>query len=179
MAIEDLIKLCERRWAIPVLCALADGAPTRAYPLALHMKAGRASITESLQHLIRLGYVRKPAGHSHPLQPDIYLTESGRALAAAAATYVRCIHKLPVLGARPLGKWALPALASACAPVRFNDLRRSLPGITDRALSLTLHELEAKTLLDYRQRPGIRPAIGLYRATRCGRDMVAGMVPAA
>ena len=176
MAIEDLITLCNRRWALPVLCALADGAPTRAYPLALHMKAGRASITEGLQHLIALGYVSKPKGHSHPLQPDIYLTESGEALAASAAPYMKGIAENPALGGKPLGKWSLPALAMARAPVRFNDLRRSLPSITDRALSLTIHELEAKTLLTFEQQHDTRPVIGLYQATSAGQGLIMGLV---
>ncbi len=176
MSMTKIIKLCERRWALMALCALAEGAPQRAYPLAQYLGAGRAGVHEALQHLLALGLIQKPSGHGHPLRPEFSLTSAGRKMAEMAAPYARSVFELPTLGGKPLGKWGLPILITARKPIGFSDLGRRLEFVTDRALSLSLRELEDKRFLSYRVDQTTRPISGTYQATKTGLRLVGGFL---
>jgi len=176
MSIENLISLCKHRWALPALCALAAGAPLRAYPLAQYLGGGRAGVKQGLDHLIALGFVKKTSGHGHPLRPEIYITKTGHEMAIMATPYAHGLAELPMLGGKPLGRWALPALTLAQTPIRFNDFGRAMPAITDRALSLTLQDLEAKTLLSFKRQGSGRRALGLYQATKTGQKITKSFI---
>ena len=176
MSMAKIIKLCERRWALIALCALAEGAPQRAYPLAQYLGAGRAGVHEALQHLLALGLLQKARGHGHPLRPEFALTSAGYKMAEMAAPYARGVFELPVLGGRPLGKWGVPILISARKPIGFSDLGRQLERVTDRALSLSLRELEDKQFLSYKVDQATRPVSGLYQATKTGLRLVDGFL---
>jgi len=172
MSIEKIITVCERRWALPALCALADGAPVRAYPLAKYMGAGRTGLHKALQHLAALGYVERVKGYGHPLRPELVLTRTGQVMAQMAKPYGESLKINPVSRGKPLGKWALPTLMIAQTPVRFNDLGRQLGRVSDRALALNLSDLEGKSLLAYRCNTKIRPIIGRYQTTVLGQHIV-------
>jgi DNA-binding HxlR family transcriptional regulator len=176
MSMAKIIKLCERRWALLALCALAEGAPQRAFPLAQYLGAGRAGVHDALQHLLALGLLQKTKGYGHPLRPEFSLTSAGHKMTKMAAPYARNVQKLPVLGGRPLGKWGLPILISARKPIGFSNLGRRLERVTDRALSLSLRELEEKQFLSYKVDQAIRPISGLYQTTKMGLRLVDGFL---
>lgn len=65
-------------------------------------------------------------------------------------------------------KWAIVIMAQLCqSPLRFNALKRAVPGITQKALTLALRRLERNGLIDRRILPGSPPAVE-YRLTELG-----------
>lgn len=70
-------------------------------------------------------------------------------------------------------KWA-PMLLSQLSPrpLRFGELRRALPEITQRMLTLTLRELEQDGLVDRAVTPTIPPRVD-YSITPLGRSVAA------
>jgi DNA-binding HxlR family transcriptional regulator len=56
-------------------------------------------------------------------------------------------------------------------PRRFNDLKRSIPGISQRMLTLTLRSLERDGLVDRTVTPSIPPHVS-YGLTDLGRSLV-------
>ena len=67
-----------------------------------------------------------------------------------------------------LHKWSIPVLAELGGERRFSELRAALPGVTPRALALTLQELEAAGLIE-REIRATRPPSTAYRPTARGR----------
>ena len=56
-------------------------------------------------------------------------------------------------------------------PVRFNEMKRYLGGITDKTLSSNLKELEASRLIVRREYPQIPPKVE-YRLSERGRSLM-------
>lgn len=134
------MKLTRRRWLLPVLVELHDGATARVPELAHRLAASRGGVAEAMLALVDLDLMARVPAPRHPLQPELLLTTAGATLAAKAADLGRMTDTLQateILRSR----WSLPIVAALARPRRFNDLRRDLPGITDRALALALAAL--------------------------------------
>ena len=167
MSTPELIALFHHRWAAPVLALLAIRGGGRFVELQRKLGVGSESLRRALQALIEEGHVVRNPGYGHPLRPEYVLTRSGRPVAR------RCYRLLRALGPRVdvgLKKWSMPVLAALEGATRFTDLREALPGITPRALTLALKDLQAVGLVE-REVVDDYPPTTIYRPTAAGRPI--------
>ncbi len=156
-----LVELVHHRWAVPVLAWLYRWKGSRFVHLCRGLGASAGGVREALDLLIAHGLTTRAADYGHPLRPEYALTPSGLECGAAAAGLEDIIAALPEAAAFR-GKWALPVLlALRDGPARFGEIRRATPGITDRALSLTLRALEESQMI-LRRVEGAYPPRSLY-----------------
>lgn len=81
-----------------------------------------------------------------------------------------CGKVAPIL-ARVGDKWSvLLVMVLASGPRRFNDLKRTVEGISQRMLTLTLRGLERDGLVSRTVYPGIPPRVE-YELTELGRSL--------
>ena len=70
-----------------------------------------------------------------------------------------------------LDKWSLEILNHLCeSPLRFNALRRLIPGVSQKSLSATLRKLESNGIIA-REVISSRPVAVEYRITPLGKTM--------
>ncbi|WP_329404352.1 helix-turn-helix domain-containing protein [Streptomyces melanogenes] len=70
-----------------------------------------------------------------------------------------------------LDKWSLSVLDELCErPCRFNELRRSVPQVTQKSLTATLRRLERNGVID-REVVSTRPVAVRYRITPLGKTL--------
>jgi DNA-binding HxlR family transcriptional regulator len=70
------------------------------------------------------------------------------------------------------GRWKPLILFHLCAGTRrFNELRRLIPGVTQRMLTQHLRELESDGVLSRTVHPVIPPHVD-YALTECGRSLI-------
>ncbi|MCP2264574.1 winged helix-turn-helix transcriptional regulator [Promicromonospora thailandica] len=70
-----------------------------------------------------------------------------------------------------LDKWSLRVLDELCErPLRFNELRRAVPVVTQKSLTTTLRRLERNGMVD-RVVLSSRPVAVEYRISRLGRTI--------
>ncbi len=172
MAIVNLTTLTQKRWALPVLALLSDGAAARAYPLSQALPCSRATISDVLVHLIELGLLTHNPGHGHPLRPEVLLTQAGHEMAQMAKQFWQNSRSLPDTGEIVLGRWALPVLQQTLEQTRYANLRKVLTPVTDRALSLSLKSLIGANLLNRQVDMNQHPPASYYHASRQGRMLV-------
>jgi DNA-binding HxlR family transcriptional regulator len=168
VSISDLIALFHHRWAAPVLAELERQKGSRFATLVGILGLGRESLRRTLDALIALGLVERNPGYGHPLRPEYVLTAAG---AEAAA---RCRRLLDALGDDrdlALRKWSLPVLVALERAGRFSELRDALPGVTPRALALTLKDLQAAGLVERVVEDAAYPPTVRYTATRAARPL--------
>ena len=146
MDIKTLVKLTSRAWSLKILALLQAGVPGRQAPLLAATSASRTSFASSLGHLVQLGLLERNPGHGHPLRPEFRLTGNGVKVAETASRVVKAV---PDDGEFALLRrsWTVPILALTDTPQRFSVIKSNLATITDRALSTSLHQLEARDWL--------------------------------
>lgn len=138
----DLLVLTRLRGNIPLLAALDRGA--MGYnALAAASGLSRDSLSRSLRALQRPRWVRRLEG------PSAYrLSPRGQSVAAAGAAVLDAAMELKRRELL-LKRWSLPiAAALRNWSLRFGELREMLPGVTPRALTLALKELQAAGLVE-------------------------------
>ena len=135
--------LTHHRWAIPIIALLEVERGAKFVRIVHRFQLSRDALTRSLSALIELGWVKRNSGYGHPLRPEYILTPSGARLGAGCAELNQWLETNGFQEFM-LNKWSLPVLLAARTESRFSDLKRALPEITARALTLTL-----KTLLDH------------------------------
>ena len=146
MDIETLVKLTSRAWCLNILALLDSGVPGRQAPLLAATSASRTAFASSLEHLVQLGLLERNPGHGHPLRPEFRLTRSGVKVAETASKIVKAVpHDREFSLLRR--SWPVPILALTNTPRRFSVIKSDLATITDRALSTSLHQLEAREWL--------------------------------
>lgn len=169
MYIPTLVKITSRAWALPILALMHNGAPARQAPLLAASGASRSAFAQSLGHLIEIGMLERNPGHGHPLRPEFRLTQGGIIYGAIAHDI------LSVTGSQhqPLVRrsWTVPVLSSLGSPRHFNDIKRGLPGITDRALSQSLKSMESSNWVLRSVEDTARPPRSLYRAINAGSQI--------
>ncbi|WP_435220291.1 winged helix-turn-helix transcriptional regulator [Streptomyces sp. Tue6028] len=70
-----------------------------------------------------------------------------------------------------LDKWSLSVLNELCErPCRFNELRRSIPEVTQKSLTATLRRLERNGVIE-REVISTRPVAIRYRMTPLGKTL--------
>ena len=65
--------------------------------------------------------------------------------------------------------WTLPVLASLHSPSHFNDIKRNLITVTDRALSQSLKSMEDRHWVSRRVDGAARPPRPTYSAVNAGK----------
>lgn len=167
MDINLLVKLCARAWATAILAAFHNGVPGRQAALLGATGAGRTAFAQSLAHLQDLKLVMRNPGHGHPLRPEYRLTARGDVYAAIAA---RIEAAVPAKDEAALLRkaWTVPILAVAPKPTTFSHIRRTLPSLTDRALSLNLKTLQNINWLERSVDVESAPPKPIYKAANAG-----------
>ena len=169
MDVSELVNITSRAWSLPILSLMSSGLPGRQAPLRAATGASRTAFGQSMKHLIEIGLLERNPGHGHPLRPEYRLTKRG----AEAANLANRIQTAAgdegfVLLRR---SWTLPILTSLRKPRYFNDLKRDLSTITDRALSISLKSMEGRYWVRRKVDDGARPPRSLYQATNVGREI--------
>ena len=167
---STLVALFHHRWAVPVIAELHRQRGSRFVTLAYALGISRESLRRTLEALVDAGHVVRNPGHGHSLRPEYVLTADGRRLAPACVELVDALRRrgLDELGLR---KWSLPILfALRTRRLRFGELRDRLPGISARALTLSLKDLDAAGLVERHVLDEYPPAT-VYELTRRARPL--------
>lgn len=163
---ELFVNTTSRAWAIPILSNLHAGVAGRQAPLLAATGASRTAFAQSMEHLISLGLLERNPGYGHPLRPEFRLTKLGISAAAIA-------HNIQSITADEdqdllRRSWTLPVLTTIHRPSHFNDIKRNLPTITDRALSQSLKTLEVRNWVQRIVDEAARPPRSIYSAVNTG-----------
>ncbi|TDW14970.1 winged helix-turn-helix transcriptional regulator [Kribbella kalugense] len=142
---STLARLVHFRWAVPVLAELHRGHGGRFVNLTHTLGVSRESLRRTLTFLLETDLIRRNPGKGHPLRPEYLLTDPQ--LGADAAVLTDLLDNLGVTDVG-LKKWSLPTLTLLASERRFSEIRRALPDVTPRALTLTLKDLESSGLIN-------------------------------
>lgn len=162
-----LVALGQHRWMLPLLAELRRCGGGRFAELRHRLGLPRDSLVRTIDVAIAVGWVRRNPGHGHPLRPEVILTAAGAELADIA---LRLSESLSAQGLAPsaLSRWSLPLIhALSSGRERFNEIARTLPGATPRALSQALQKLVANDLVGRSVEAGYPPT-SRYRLTERG-----------
>jgi DNA-binding HxlR family transcriptional regulator len=164
---ELLAALGQHRWMVPLLAELARSDGARFAELRHRLGLPRDSLVRTIDAAIAAGWAMRNPGHGHPLRPEVVLTAAGQVLAGVA---LQVSAALAAQGLAPaaLSRWSLPLVqALASGQERFNEIARSLPGASPRALSQALRKLVANDLVGRTVEAGYPPT-SRYRLTERG-----------
>jgi len=166
MDIGSFVKITSRAWALPILSNLHAGIAGRQATLLAATGASRTAFAQSMDHLIKIGLLERNPGHGHPLRPEFRLTKLGLTAAAIASK----IQNVSADEDQDLLRrsWTLPVLTSLQTPSHFNDIKRSLQTITDRALSQSLKSMEVRNWVHRGVDDTARPPRSIYSAVNTG-----------
>lgn len=140
--LERLSALVHHRWALPILSELYRDDGCKFVTLVNRLSISRDSLSRTLEHLLALGLAVKNPGYGHPLRPEYVLTPSGQLIGSGALSLINRLRELGIMDAM-LKKWSLPVtLALRSGLGRFGALLEAFPGLTSRALTLALRDLE-------------------------------------
>lgn len=143
----DLLRL---RFGPAMLAELYQRDGARVVELVNGLDTSRATVRQTVDHLVACGWVMANPGHGHPLRPEFVLTPEGREIGARCSVLRRAARREGVEDAM-LRRWSVPLVVSIGAGVdRFREIARVLSPITDRALSLALGVLEESRVVDRR-----------------------------
>jgi DNA-binding HxlR family transcriptional regulator len=175
-SVTILTRLFHRRWAAPVLGELHASGGAKFVTLARRLDVSPTAMRQTLDDLIEHGWVMRNPGYGHPMRPEYILTAAGSRLAPACGQVTQALRKLDLLDIG-LQKWSMPVLAVAHQGWwRFGQLAERLRDITDRALSLTLHQLGEASLLT-RRIEAAAPPHPIYGATATGARLGRLLLP--
>ncbi len=176
--LDRFVTLFHRRWSVPVLVALGQRPGAKFVTLANSLGVGRDTLRATLDDLIGQGFVRRNPGYGHPMRPEYLLTAEGARLAPSSGRLLATVRRLDV-EAVALCKWTMPVTyALGGGARRFGELRDGLPGITPRALSLSLKDMQ-RTELVRRDVYDDYPPVTSYRLHRRARPVLAALLPLA
>ncbi len=168
--LKSFVLLFHHRWAVPVLAELRRTDGAKFVTLVTRLGISRDSLRHTLDALIEWGWVRRNPGHGHPLRPEYLLTRRGAELAPLCARVMKVLSALGIEDIA-LRKWSLPVVYSLNqGHGRFSDVRGNLPGLTPRALALTLKGLQQIGLVTRFVSAGYPPA-SHYKLTADGREL--------
>ncbi|WP_300010627.1 winged helix-turn-helix transcriptional regulator [uncultured Roseobacter sp.] len=175
MDIQVFVNLTSRAWALPILSSLQAGTAGRQATLLTATGASRTAFSQSIDHLIKMGLVERNPGYGHPIRPEFRLTQLGK----SAAKIARRIQRVSGAADQDLLRrtWTLPILTSLHEPRHFNDIKRNLPTITDRALSLSLRSMEDREWVQRCVNEAARPPRSIYTAINTGEKVSKVILP--
>ncbi|MCF6293523.1 MAG: winged helix-turn-helix transcriptional regulator [Robiginitomaculum sp.] len=177
MAIKEILPLCKRRWALPVLGLLAQGHAERVYPLSQSLSCSRLAVKQAMDLLQSLNLLVINSGHGHPLRPEYLLTTSGKTLAAKILLLWQNTQHDDDLIRVVYARWSLPVLLLSQQQVRFAQIRATLKPITDRALSQSLSGLTKRKLLLRKVDITQHPPASLYQTSLLGQQLISPLTP--
>lgn len=165
-----LIALCHRRWSLPVIAQLHRTSGAKFVALVKRLGASRDSLAQTLRALAERGWVTKNSGYGHPMRPEYLLTSVGQGIGPVCDQLMRQIESRNAADLA-LKKWSLPVLWRLThGDQRFGDLKDALAGITPRALTQTLKDLQGAGFVDRDVADDYPPQVR-YRLTSPGRDL--------
>ncbi|WP_299961922.1 winged helix-turn-helix transcriptional regulator [uncultured Roseobacter sp.] len=166
MNIAVFVNTTSRAWAIPIMSSLHAGIAGRQAPLLAATGASRTAFAQSIDHLISIGLLERNPGYGHPLRPEFQLTELG----VSAAALANKIQSVTAERDQDLLRrsWTLPVLTAIHRPSNFNDIKRNLRTITDRALSQSLKMMETRSWVHRNVDAAARPPRSIYCAVNTG-----------
>lgn len=166
-----LVDLFHHRWTVPLLGELHRTSGAKMVTLVHRLGVNRGALRQTLDAAMRRGWVVRNPGYGHPLRPEFILTKSGANIATDCLELVGLMKSRKLEGVI-LRKWSAAVLhAVAVGRSRFSELKATLPGITDRALALTLKRLHAAELLRRHVRDAFPPATE-YLCVAAARPLV-------
>lgn len=166
----QLESLLHHRWGIPVVAELHRASGCKFVTLVRRLEVSRDSLQRTLRALIRSGWIQRNPGYGHPLRPEYILAPGARGAGEAVVELDQTLRQLRIQDPG-LNKWSLAVVwALAGKPRSFSELKRELPGITSRALTLTLKELQEVGLLQRLVLDRYPPAT-MYRLTVWGERL--------
>jgi DNA-binding HxlR family transcriptional regulator len=166
MHIKSFVNITSKAWALPILSSLHAGVAGRQATLLAATGASRTAFSQSMDHLIEIGLLERNPGYGHPLRPEFRLTLLGMEAAAIADKVQRVsTHDDQNLLRK---SWTLPVLTSLQTPSHFNDIKRNLQTITDRALSQSLKSMEVRNWVHRGVDEAARPPRSIYSAVNTG-----------
>ncbi len=164
------VALSRYRWLIPVLAVLMERNGARFAEMSRGLGISADSLSNSLQHLVEMGWVMKNPGHGHPLRPEYLLTAAGRQIADLALGLFNAQRELNC-DSKALKRWSLPILhILAMGTDRFNAIRRALPDATPRAISLSMKALQDEQLVERSLQDGF-PPVTVYSLSDRGAQL--------
>ncbi|MGH1414580.1 MAG: winged helix-turn-helix transcriptional regulator [Pelagimonas sp.] len=166
MYIETFVNITSKAWAVPILARLHAGVAGRQAPLLASTGASRTAFAQSMDHLIKIGLLERNPGYGHPLRPEFRLTPLGIEAAAIADKVQRVSTEDDQKLLRK--SWTLPVLTSLHRPCHFNEIKRNLRTISDRALSQSLKSMEGKEWIHRSVDETARPPRSLYSSVNTG-----------
>lgn len=166
MDIKLFVNITSRAWALPILAKMHEGVAGRQTTLLGATGASRTAFAQSMGHLIEIGLLERNPGHGHPLRPEFRLTSVGVSAAALASTIQAVTGRYDQDLLRRA--WTLPVLTTLHRANHFNDIRRSLSPITDRALSQSLRVMEERNWVSRDVNNAARPPRSIYSAVNVG-----------
>ena len=166
MDIDLFVNTTSRAWAVPILANLHAGIAGRQAPLLAATGASRTAFAQSVDHLISIGLLERNPGYGHPLRPEFRLTELG----ISAAALANKIQRVTAEEDQDLLRrsWTLPVLTAIHRPSHFNEIKRNLRTISDRALSQSLKKMEIRSWVHRHVDDTARPPRSIYRAVNTG-----------
>ena len=155
---DRLVDLFHHRWTVPLLAELHRTSGAKMVMLVHRLGVNRGALRQTLDAAMRRGWVVRHPGYGHPLRPEFILTKSGARIAPDCRELVELMRSRKLEGVI-LRKWSAAVLHTmAAGRSRFSELKAALPGISDRALALTLKQLHAVKLLRRHVRDAFPPA---------------------
>ncbi len=176
MDINTLVNVTSRAWSLSILALMHRGTPGRQATLLAASGAGRTAFSQSLWHLVDLELLEKNPGHGHPLRPEFRLTAKGAEIAIFADRVGSLVHQ-PFEHSLLRRMWTVPVLIVCQGPRYFGEIKNHLAPITDRALSQSLKQLEAKAWLRREIETSSRPVRSRYQATNAGAEISQAVGP--
>ncbi|WP_368660954.1 winged helix-turn-helix transcriptional regulator [Paracoccus sp. (in: a-proteobacteria)] len=128
-----------------------------------------------MDHLISLGLIERNPGYGHPLRPEFRLTASG----VTAAAIANRILSVSADEDQDLLRrsWTLPVLTAVHKPSGFNEIKRNLKTVSDRALSQSLKTMEHRNWVLRSVDEAARPPRSIYRSVNKGEIISRVTVP--
>jgi DNA-binding HxlR family transcriptional regulator len=169
MDINELVKITSKAWSLTILSLIHSGVPARQAPLLTASGATRTAFAQSLAHLADIGMVERNPGHGHPLRPEYRLTERGTRAAQLASR----IQLLAHTDDQPLLRrtWTIPILTCLHKPSPYNEIKKALPLITDRALSMSLQSMQDHRWIERHVNQAQRPPRSVYHSVNNGEKI--------
>lgn len=133
---------------MPIVAVLYRDRGAKFVTLLSRTGASRDTLSDTLSALTAEGVVAKNPGYGHPMRPEYILTPFGETLGPPC---VEAAKVIPALGLFEIAvkKWPmLVVVAIGRGGSRFGEIKELLPGITPRALTGALRDLQAEGLAD-------------------------------
>jgi len=154
---------------VPIIAVLAHDHGAKFVTLLSRTRASRDTLSETLTHLIEEGVVARNAGYGHPMRPEYVLTPFGEKLGPSC---IRATEVIPALGLFEIAvkKWPmLVVVAIGRGATRFGEIKDALPGVSPRALTAALRDLQSAVLIQ-RVITESWPPHTVYELTPLARD---------